>query len=191
MKAILFAVGAASMLCACTSSGPATAWGKEGVTMMDYRTDGGQCAVYAATATPETIENNQAGGISGSNETARLPPPKVGPVDPTSSQPTAPTGDAFPTGGGGVYRDGNNADYASRAATQQQMREVAVAKARTQALKNCLVDRGYTEFNLTPEQKSKLATLPEGSTERREYLYKLGTDPSVLKSQAVPRRQGS
>ena len=90
-----------------------------------------------------------------------------------------------------MYRDGNNADYASRAATQQQLREVAVAKARTQALKNCLVERGYTEFNLTSEQKATLATLPEGSSERREYLYKLGTDASVLKAQAVPRKQGS
>jgi len=187
MKAILLAICAALTLGACVSGGPTTAWGKEGVTMMDYRTDGGQCAVYAATATPETIENNQAGGISGSNETTRLPQPNVGQTDPSSSQPTAPTGDAFPAGGS-VYRDGNNADYASRAATQQQMREVAVAKARTLALKNCLVDRGYTEFNLTPEQKARLATLPEGSAERREYLYKLGTDPSVVKSQAVPRR---
>ena len=190
MKSILLAMFATLTLSACASSGPATAWGKEGVTMMDYRTDGGQCAVYAATATPETIENNQAGGISGSNETARLPPTNPGKIDPGSSQPTAPTGDAFPTGGS-VYRDGNNADYASRAATQQQLREVAVAKARTQALKNCLVERGYTEFNLTSEQKARLATLPEGSTERREYLYKLGTDASVLKSQAVPRKQGS
>ena len=131
MKAILLAVGASLTLCACAASGPSTAWGKEGVTMMDYRTDGGQCAVYAATATPETIENNQAGGISGSNETVRLPPPKTGPIDPGSNQPTAPTGDSFPTGGGGAYRDGNNSDLASRAANQQQMREVAVAKART------------------------------------------------------------
>ena len=191
MKAILLAVGASLTLCACAASGPSTAWGKEGVTMMDYRTDGGQCAVYAATATPETIENNQAGGISGSNETVRLPPPKTGPIDPGSNQPTSPTGDSFPTGGGGAYRDGNNSDLASRAANQQQMREVAVAKARTQALKNCLVERGYTEFTLTPEQKAKLATLPEGSTERREYLYRLGTDPAVLKSQAVARKQGS
>ncbi|HEX5161853.1 MAG TPA: hypothetical protein VFV88_09025 [Steroidobacteraceae bacterium] len=190
MKAILLAICATLTLSACVSSGPATAWGKEGVTMMDYRTDGGQCAVYAATATPETVENNQAGGISGSNETARLPPPKVGPTDPNTGQPTPPTGEAFPTGGS-IYRDGNNADYASRAATQQQMREVALAKARTQALKNCLIERGYTEFNLTPEQKAKLATLPEGSIERREYLFKLGTDPEVLKSQAVARKQGS
>ncbi len=190
MKSILLAVGAALAVCACTSTGPVTSWGKEGVSMLDYRTDGGQCAVYAATATPETIDNNVAGGINGQTQTTRLPE-SGGSTQAAGATPGAPSAGpssaAFPTGGGGAYRDSTNVDVVSRAATQQQAREVAVAKARTQALKNCLVDRGYTEFDLTPEQRAKLATLPEGSPERRDYLYKLGTDASVLKSQARPK----
>ena len=53
------------------------------------------------------------------------------------------------------------------------------------------MERGYTEFALTPEQRAHLATLPQGSDERREYLYKLGTDPEVLKTQKAARKSGS
>jgi hypothetical protein len=49
------------------------------------------------------------------------------------------------------------------------------------ALKSCL-ERGYKEFELTPEQRAELAKLPQGSDQCREYLYKLGTDPNNLKA---------
>ena len=186
MKSILLAVFAALTASACATSGPATAWGKEGVSMLDYRTDGGQCAVIAATQPSESNGDHAAGGLSGKNETTRLP--QAGSGDSQSS--TGATGSAFPTGGGGMYRDNTNVDTVARAANQSQAAEVANNKARTARLKSCLTERGYTEFSLTAEQRAKLATLPEGSTERREYLYKLGTDATVLKSQAVPK-QGS
>ena len=79
-----------------------------------------------------------------------------------------------------------NPDMVQRAATQQRTNDLANQKARTETLKNCLVQRGYTEFTLTPEQRTHLATLPEGSDARREYLYKLATDGKVLKSQGMP-----
>ena len=190
MKSILLATCAALTVYACTSTAaPQTAWGKEGVSMLDYRTDGGQCAVYAATATPETINNNVAGGIDGQNSS--VPVLKEAPHNTDPNGSSAPTATAFPTGGGGAYRENASPDFVSRAANQQQAREIAVQKARTQALKNCLVERGYTEFNLTPEQKAKLATLPQGSDERRKFLHTLGTDPGVLKSQAVHHKTGS
>jgi len=52
-------------------------------------------------------------------------------------------------------------------------------------LKSCLVDRGYQEFELTAEQRAELAKLPQGSDARRDYLYKLGTNPAVLSQQSV------
>jgi hypothetical protein len=197
MKSILLAVGAALTVCACTSTtAPQTAWGKEGVSMLDYRTDGGQCAVLAATAPAEGNGANSAGGIDGVSPT-RLP--DSGGAGRSSSStaaggapaPSGPSPTAFPTGGGGAYRDNTNVDMVSRAATQQQAMEVAAQKQRTERLKSCLVDRGYTEFSLTPEQRAHLATLPQGSDERREYLYKLGTDPDVLKSQKAAKKSGS
>ena len=157
--------------------------------MLDYRTDGGQCAVYAATATPETINNNVAGGIDGQNGTVPVLKEPPHNTDPNGS--SAPTATPFPTGGGGAYRENASPDFVSRAANQQQAREIAVQKARTQALKNCLVERGYTEFNLTAEQKAERKAMPLGSDERRVYLHTLGTDAGVLKSQAVHHKSGS
>jgi hypothetical protein len=54
-------------------------------------------------------------------------------------------------------------------------------------LKSCLAGRGYQEFALTPEQRAELAKLPQGSDQRRDYLYKLGTSPEVLTQQAVKK----
>ena len=74
MKTILFVAAAAVVMSGCaTRAAPPTAWGKEGVSMFDYRVDAGQCAVLAATATPENNGANTAGGINGSNAVARLP----------------------------------------------------------------------------------------------------------------------
>jgi hypothetical protein len=195
MKSIVLVVGAALTVCACTSTtAPQTAWGKENVSMLDYRTDGGQCAVLAATAPAEGNGANSAGGMDGVSPT-RLP--DSGGASQSASNTagapvsSGPSSAAFPTGGGGAYRDNTNVDMVSRAATQQQAMEVAAQKQRTERLKSCLVERGYTEFALTPEQRAHLATLPQGSDERRNYLYKLGTDPNVLKAQKTGHKSGS
>ena len=70
----------------------------------------------------------------------------------------------------------------SRAANQQRATEMQLKQARLDSLRSCLVKRGYTEFELTPAQRSELAQLPQGSAERRDYLYKLGTNPDFLKN---------
>jgi hypothetical protein len=70
----------------------------------------------------------------------------------------------------------------SRAAQQQRTQEMAVQRARQNSLRSCLMNRGYSEIKLTPEQREHLATLPEGSDARREYLHKLGSDPAVIKA---------
>jgi len=181
MKSILLAASAIFCVSACsTSSGPATAWGKEGVSMLDYRTDGGQCAVYAATATPDFNGANTAGGVSGQN--SQTPAASGLPNVPVGQGAGPNPGAAVPTSGG-VYRESASPDFVQRAATQQQQREMAIQRARTQMLKSCLTERGYKEFELTAEQRAHLATLPQGSDQRREYLYKLATDPQVLAKQ--------
>jgi hypothetical protein len=181
MKPLLFAAAFAFTLAACTttSSGPATAWGKEGMTMKDYRYDGVQCAVIAAKYDPQDNGSNTAGGINGANGSA----PVRGGDSAAASGPSTGSTSVSPTGGSGVYRDMANPDLVQRAATQQRAREMATQRARTQALKGCLTERGYKEFQLTAEQRAHLATLPEGSDERREYLFKLGADPEVLNKQ--------
>ncbi|HEY5809342.1 MAG TPA: hypothetical protein VIT67_15315 [Povalibacter sp.] len=174
VSAVLVACG----LCACsTTSGPTTSWGKLGVTMTDYRIDGGQCAVIAGSAHPNGNDPRLAGGISGSNPEV----PKGGAGAAAAAAGPAGGGGTggLPTGGS-MYREQASSDFVSRAAQQQRAQELNEQRARTELLKECLTQRGYKEFRLTPEQRKHLETLPQGSEERRNYLYKLGTDPAIL-----------
>lgn len=166
-------------LVACAASGPATSWGKERVSMEDYRFDGALCAATAAGKKVDDNGANTAGGINGKNSSGNSLPQQAG------GQNSAPAGGAFPTGGGGAYRESASADVVARAAQQHRNQEMALQRARSDALRSCLVNRGYVEFRLTPEQRKQLAALPEGSNERREYLHKLGSDPEVLKTNRV------
>jgi hypothetical protein len=176
MRNYLLLALCAPVLVACATSGPATTWGKENVSMSDYRLDGALCAAVAAGKQIDPNAANTAGGIHGKNTSGEALPRQAG--GPNS----APSGGAFPTGGGGAYRDSASADVVSRAAQQQRNQEMAAQRARQETLRSCLVNRGYTEIRLTPEQRAHLATLPEGSDARREYLHKLSSDPAVIKA---------
>jgi len=57
--------------------------------------------------------------------------------------------------------------------------------ARQHAHDQCLLERGYTHFRLTSEQRAQLATLPQDSEARRDYLHHLASDPAVLAAQAI------
>lgn len=180
MNAKLLAALAACGITACaTSTGPTTSWGKEGVSLIDYQADGILCASLTENADGGNGANT-AGGINGKNSSGPGTPSVA-----TGPGTGGASGAAFPTGGGGAYREGASNDFVNRAAMQQRQAEMARLKARQEAMHSCLVKRGYTEFKLTEEQRQHLSTLPEGSAERREYLYKLGTDPAVLKSNKV------
>lgn len=171
MKDKLFGTLIVASLCACTvNTTKTTSWGKEGVSMLDYQTDSILCATLAERAGVDN-GSNTAGGLSGKG---------------TGAASSAPTGGGLSgsqaVGGGGSYRDSAPPDVVSRAATQERARQMQLKQARNDTLHSCLVERGYTEFELTPEQRAELAKLPQGSDARREYLYKLGTDPEVLKA---------
>ena|SRR5262245_41196828 len=183
MKSIPLVVCAAAVLGACSmnSSNPTTAWGKNGVSLLDYRTDSGQCQVIAATReTNNGNGSNSAGGINGSNSSAPMSASSG-----SANAGSATSGAAGGTPAAGTYRENANPDFVNRAAMQQRSVEMAEQRARTDALKSCLSNRGYTEFELNAQQRAELAKLPQGSDERRNYLFKLGTDPEVLSKQAV------
>jgi hypothetical protein len=168
-----------------------TAWGKKDVSLLDYRTDGGQCAVLAATHSPDANGANSAGGINGQNPSA---PPQTASGSATAAAGAPSVGTNAPSISGSTYRDSASADFVNRAAMQQRTEEMAAQRARNDVLHSCLVSRGYTEFELTPEQRKQLDKLAQGSEERRQFLYKLGTDPEVLNKQAVTKpalKQGS
>jgi hypothetical protein len=65
MKNWILLALSAPMLIACATSGPATTWGKENVSMSDYRLDGALCAAVAAGKAVDDNAANSAGGING------------------------------------------------------------------------------------------------------------------------------
>jgi len=50
---------------------------------------------------------------------------------------------------------------------------------------DCLKNRGYVRFRLSDAQRRHLERLHLGSAERHIYLYRLATDPDVLRAQAM------
>jgi hypothetical protein len=184
MKAILMLAVSAALLSAC-ATGPQTAWGKPGISKVDYVTDLGTCTARSALAEAGNGANT-AGGLSGKNGSA--PPPTGADAAKTGGQNGGPPpGQATPTGGGGVYRDSAPADVVNRAATQQQTQAMAAQRARTEALKSCYTDLGYQEFKLTPEQRQHLGTLKKGTNEYLQYLAEIGTSTAVAASQPAAK----
>ena len=191
MKAIfLVAAGAATLLSGCTTA-PATAWGKANVSKTEYGTDIGMCTGFASGLRTDN-EAKTAGGLDGTNIPAE--PPKIPePAQPNAGAPGGPVPESNPNvmganlpTGTGMYQGNTPQDVVQRASSQEQARIMAAKRARAEKLSSCLTQRGYTEFTLTAEQRQKLSTLKPGSNEYHEYLYSLGADPAVVKSQSTP-----
>jgi hypothetical protein len=179
MKTFLFVAVSAFVLGGCATPGPQTAWGKPGVSKIQYVTDLGTCT---GIAVKQEVDNgaNSAGGINGKNSSVPNSGSGAG-----QNQPSA--GSAVPTGGSGIYRDNTPPDIVNRAANQQQTQAMAAQRLRADALKSCFVERGYQEFRLSPEQRQRLASLRPGTNEYLQYLAQIGADPAVVKGQAAPK----
>jgi hypothetical protein len=179
MKTLWLSMGCVLTLAGCVSAAPELAWGKAGVSRVEYGTDIGMCSGLAAIHDGGNGANT-AGGINGRNNA-----PEKGNEGAAGGQPgiNGPSRDA-PMPAGGAYSGMASADYAQRAATQQRTREMAEQRARAETLKSCLAERGYSEFALTAEQREHLSTLRKGGNEYHEYLYELSSDADVLDKQA-------
>ena len=183
MKSILMVAISAALLSGCAATGPATAWGKPGVSKVDYVTDMGTCTAMAALSQGGNAANS-AGGINGQNSSA----PTQQASGSANSGSAGAGGDASGSSnsagaaapiGGSMYRDSAPPDVVNRAANQQQAQEIAVKRARAEAMKSCYVERGYQEFKLTPEQRSHLGTLKPGTNEYLLYLAEIGAGPKT------------
>ena len=188
MRTLILVTGFVLTFCGCSSTAPPTVWGKPGVSKVDYATDVGTCTGLAVTQ-PVGSGANSAGGVDGkaiansANPAPTLtPPPSIN----GSGQQTTHVDAPLPTTGG--YSGMTTGDYASRAATQQRAQEMAAQRARSEALKGCLVGRGYREFALTAEQRAHLATLTKGTHEHLEYLHSIGSNPEVVAGQPAPTK---
>jgi hypothetical protein len=168
----------------CATSSQQLAWGKPGVSRVDYGTDIGMCTGLAVVQTTAN-QSNSAGGIEGRN--AEVSKNSEGASGSQVGPPSANAGVSAPIPAGGAYAGMTSADFAQRAANQQQAREMAGKRAKAELFRTCLVERGYREFALTPEQKGELSRHRKGSGAHVEYLYTLGSDPSVVEKQALRR----
>ncbi len=139
------------------SDAPATSWGKVGISMTDFLADAAFCAQASADVRAQREVLIQSRQTGGGSAT------------PGSSEAAQASNDAL-----------------LAAANDQRNAQVhADARARQAAHDQCLRDRGYTQFRLTAEQRTHLDAFPADSQERRNYLYQLGRDPSVLQTQAI------
>jgi hypothetical protein len=190
MRTQLLVMGIGLAISGCATNAPQMAWGKPGVTKVDYGTDVGMCSGLAAMQTSGNNGANSAGGISGSNNTVNTAPGPSGANTSNAASAAAAGGPPIsaaassPVPAGGSYSGMASADFAQRAATQQRAQEMAVQRARSDALRTCLTERGYQQFGLTAEQRAHLATLKKGSTEYHEYLYQLGSDAEIIGKQS-------
>jgi len=181
MKILMLAAGIAAMLTACASTGPSTAWGKPGVSRLDYSTDLMVCSSRALSSDAGNGYRS-AGGVQGTNGVpAQDRGNTVTPRTTTSSTTPANSGSTAPMPSGGPYSGTASADYAQRAATQQRAQEMMLKRAQAEAYRSCLVERGYSEFTLTDEQRAKLRSFKPDSNEYQAYLYSLGTSAHSAK----------
>jgi hypothetical protein len=170
MKAFFLVSAVALVASGCSTTSSQTAWGKPGVSKTVYGTDVGECTGLAVQASSNDTKNT-AGGVGGRNNSAGGG--GSGAASPSASVPA-----------GGMYSGMASSDYAQRAATQQRTQEMAEQRARSDALKSCLTQRGYQEFTLNAEQAAQLAKFQKGTTPYYEYLYKLGSDAEVVSKQS-------
>jgi hypothetical protein len=143
----------------------ALSWGKPGVSIDQYRTDAiscGRMGYYADVSETEAarIFKNATGQLQ-ANETdlANATGPRILDI---------------------VTRSAHIVDATNG---PERIRDVG---AQMQAqVGDCLRNRGYVRFRLTDAQRKRLGRLHLGSPERHAYLYRLATDPDILKAQAM------
>ena len=170
---ITTALIAIAALSACATPAAMTSWGKPGVTMTDYRLDSAQCIIEASGGGPtQGADASKSGDPSQTSNTTE-----------SRGGTNGPGGVA--SGGAIVYSGSANPEDANQAAIQQRTQEMSAKRAQKLGMERCLASRGYKQFKLTPEQAAKLASLPEGSAERRAYLHSIGSDPEVIRAQGL------
>jgi hypothetical protein len=183
----LFAVSLFALLVAApavSAPAPEESWGKAGVSLAQYRQDAIDCGLQGYYLDISKTEDAKA-FVTASRQ-----------LDAVTNGASAPnvTGTSA-TGPSSTDSVDQMVLYANQ---QQRIVENVRPQQRYRNIKQmllsktdeCLVQRGYSKFRLTGEQRHRLRKLKFGSDERRAYLYRLASDPVVLASQrAVAQAQ--
>ena len=157
----------------------ALSWGKPGVSIDQYRTDAISCG--------------RAGYYMDVSNTAAAKVFRDGTKELESNETDLSSQAALPNDGNPMddprylYRVmgivNRSARIVENARPKERMKDVGnLMQARVD---DCLKGRGYIRFRLTAGQRKQLAHLHLGSIGRHIYLYRLATDPAVLKAQAM------
>jgi hypothetical protein len=149
---------------------PKFAWGKAGVSYDQYRNEAYECAIVGLDT---NIDNSEP------VERLRTATHQLEALD--NRQGVASSADPV---GAGIRHAQDLAAIRESARADQQVKEVK--KILFSAMQKCMVQRGYTRFALTEDQRSEFAKFKDGSPERRAYLHKLASDPAIVEQQKQP-----
>ena len=179
----LFAVSLASTVIAASvaaAPAPKESWGKAGITLAQYRQDSLECGLKGYYTDISKTDDAKA-FVNASKQ-----------LDAITSGASAP----MTLGGNATGPDATNGlDQMAQYADEQQHivdnvrpdeRFKSIKHTLESATDQCLVSRGYSKFELTEDQRHALRHLKAGSDQRREYLYRLASNPAVLQGQRAP-----
>lgn len=157
---------------------PEESWGKAGISFDQYRQDAVECGregYYLDIS--ETADAKEFVKASRQLDT-------INGLTPAGTTNVGPNGQVT----------SNEVDQMARfAATQQHVIDNVRPDERFRSIKqtlqtttdNCLINRGYSKFYLTDDQRHQLRKLKAGSEQRHNYLYGLASNPAVLDRQRV------
>ena len=167
-----FAIAAAfACSTAQAADAPKFAWGKAGVGYDQYRNEAYECAIVGLDTNIENSEPVER--LRSATRQLEALDARQGGVA-SSSDPAA----------AGIRHAQDLAAIRESARAERQVKEVK--KILFSAMQQCMVQRGYTRFALTEDQRRQYAGFNDDSTERRVYLHKLASDAAILEQQKQP-----
>ena len=152
---------------------PVESWGRAGVAYETYRNDALECGLVGYYADVSKTEQAQA-FVSATRQLEAVDNPNYVP-------PNATPADAAYLGA----EQARHYEQIRRSIRPEQAMR-ALKQGMVAVVEDCLKGRGYVQFRLTDEQSEALSKLDKGSEERREFLYRLASDASILETQHVP-----
>ena len=177
----LFAATLSLVLATAAASAPAPqeSWGKAGISLAQYRQDALECGLQGYYTDISKTDDAKA-FVQASRQ-----------LDAVTNGASAPN-----TIGGSATGPAStdSIDQMVRYANQQQrivenvrpnQRFRTIKQMLQSRTEHCLAGRGYSKFRLTDDQRHELRHLKFGSEQRRDYLYRLASDPAVLQTQAA------
>lgn len=168
--ALALAAAALGPTAAQAADAPRFSWGKAGVSYDQYLDEAYDCAMVGLDT---NIENSEP------VERLRTATRQLEALD--NRQGVASAADPVSAG---INHAQDLARIRESARPEQQVKEVK--KILFSAMQQCMVQRGYTRFALTEDQRREIARFKNGSPEWRAFLHKLASDAAILEQQKQP-----